>query len=104
MQRDLVDFLLSDFRERPGMYLGSYSLSSLPILVAGFTIACNYYDTSKAGLDRFYDFMEWFEKRHSLERSSSWTLPFLEMTKCNEKAALDLFLSELEIYASESCR
>lgn len=104
MKKDLVDFLLSDFRKRPGMYLGDYSLSKLPTLIAGFMIACNYYDETKTGMDRFSAFHEWFQKRHSLERSSSWTLPFLEITDNNEVAALDLFFNELELFTTESSR
>ncbi len=102
MKRDLVDFLLSEFRKRPGMYLGDYSLSKLPTLVAGFMVACNFYNETKSGLNRFSQFHDWFEQRHSLERSSSWTLPFLEMANQDEKKALDLFFSELEVYATES--
>jgi hypothetical protein len=102
MKKDLVDFLLSDFRKRPGMFLGSYSLSRLPTLIAGFMVACNYYDESKTGMNRFSDFHDWFDKRHSLERSSSWTLPFLEMTNYNEKDSLDLFFRELELFSNES--
>lgn len=98
MQRDLVDFLLSDFRERPGMYLGAYLLSPLPTLVAGFMVASAFYDASNSALNRFSAFHDWFEKRHSLERSASWTWPFLEMSNHDEKAALDLFFSELEIF------
>src|SRR5690606_23993290 len=102
MKRDLVDFLLSEFRERPGMYLGDYSLSKLPILTSGFMIACNFYDDTKSGMNRLSEFHEWFEKRHSLQRSSSWTLPFLEMANHDERIALDLFFSELDIYVAES--
>ena len=100
MKKDLVDFLLSDFRKRPGMYLGDYSLSKLPILVAGFMVACNFYDEN--GMDRFSEFHDWFEKRHSLERCSSWTWPFLEKVNHDDKAALDLFFSELKIFATEN--
>jgi len=102
MEKDFVGFLLSDFRKRPGMYLGSYSLSKLPTLAAGFMIACNYYDETKTGMNRFSDFHDWFEKRHSLEHTSSWTVPFLEMTNYDDKGALDLFFSELELFANES--
>ena len=84
------------------MYLGDYSLSKLPILVAGFMIASIFYDETKSALDRFSGFTDWFEKRHSLERCSSWTWPFLEMANHDEKAALDLFFSELEIYVSQA--
>ena len=84
------------------MYLGDYSLSKLPILVAGFMIASLFYDETKSAFDRFSGFTEWFEKRHSFERCSSWTWPFLEMANHDEKAALDLFFSELEIYVSQA--
>lgn len=102
MQRDLLDFLLSEFREKPGMYLGSYSLSKLPTFVAGFMIASHFYDQSKSSLNRFSNFHDWFEKKYSLERSSSWTLPFLEMTNHDETAALNLFFSELDQFVSET--
>jgi hypothetical protein len=57
MKRDLVDFLLSEFRKRPGMYLGNYSLSKLPILVTGFMVAGNFYDETKTGMIDFLSFM-----------------------------------------------
>lgn len=98
MEKDLLDFLLSDFRKKPGMYLGSYKLSLLPTLVAGFMVANNFYDETKSALDRFSDFHEWFEKKNSFDRPSSWTIPFLEIANHDEKAALDLFFSELETY------
>lgn len=104
MKRDLVDFLLSEFRKRPGMYLGDYSLSKLPTFVAGFMVASNFYDEAKIGMDRFSQFHDWFETKHSIERSSSWTLPFLEMSNNDDQAALDLFFSELEQFADESSR
>lgn len=104
MKKDLVEFLLSDFRKMPDMYLGDYSLSKLPTLTIGFMIACNYYDETKLGMDRFSNFLDWFEKRHSLVRSSSWTCAFLEMTNNNEVAALDFFFSELELFTIQSSR
>lgn len=104
MKRDLVDFLLSEFRERPGMYLGSYSLSKLPTFVAGFMVASHFYNETKNSMDTFSQFHNWFEKRHAIERSSSWTLPFLEMVNNNDQAALELFFSELEMFANESNR
>ena len=81
-----------------------YSLSKLPIFVAGFMIACHFYDETKSGMDRFTQFQNWFEKRHSIERSSSWTLPFQEMVNHDDQAALDFFFSELEKFANESSR
>jgi hypothetical protein len=104
MKRDLVDFLLSEFRKRPGMYLGDYSLSKLPTFVAGFTVASNFYDEAKTGMARFSQFHDWFETRHSFEHSSSWTIPFLEMSNNDDKTALDFFFSELEKFADESSR
>jgi hypothetical protein len=104
MKRDLVDFLLSEFRKRPGMYLGDYSLSKLPTFVAGFMVACSFYDESKTGMERFSQFQDWVETRHSFERSSSWTMPFLEMSNNDDQAALDLFFSELEKFVDESSR
>ena len=101
MKKDFVDFLISDFRERPAMYLGDYSISKFPALMAGFMIACHYYDESTKGMDRFERFNEWFGQRHALPLSSSWTEPFLEMTNHDEKAALSLFLRELELFVRE---
>jgi hypothetical protein len=102
MERDLVDFLLSEFHQRPGMYLGAYSLSKPPTLINGFMIASHFYDEKKTALKRFSDFIDWFEKQHSSERFSSWTIPFLEMANQDDKAALDLFFSELKFYVSQN--
>ncbi len=84
------------------MFLGSYGLSNLPTLVIGFNVACQIYD--KAGLDKFSAFLDWFNKRHLVGFTSSWTLPFLEQVDFDEKAALDFFFSELEVYVSENSR
>lgn len=65
-------------------------------------IACHSYDETKTGMDRFDQFYEWFNQRHALPLSSSWTHPFLEMTNHDEKAALSLFLSELELFVRET--
>lgn len=100
MKRDLVDFLLSELRERPGMYLGINDISRLPSFVAGFMIASAFYDQEKSGLNRFSDFHEWFEKKHGYSRPSSWTTPFLEVAHHDGKAALDLLFKELDLFIS----
>ena len=104
MKKDFVDFLNVEFRERPGMYLGEYSISKLGIFLSGFMVGSFYYDKTKTSLIRFNSFIEWFEIKYSLERCSSWTYPFLEMRNNDEKAAMDLFFEELAIFIAETSR
>ena len=104
MKKDLVDFLLTDFCKRPGMYLGTYSLSPLSTFVTGFMIASGMLEDGDESIKRFSAFYGWFQSRHNLEWSSTWVYPFLQMKDGKEKEALELFLSELEIFASENSR
>jgi len=53
MKKDLIDFLLSDLRPRPGMFLTDYSLSYLNIYLTGVEITCGHIENSGNYLELF---------------------------------------------------
>ena len=107
MKKDLVDFLLTDLRPRPGMYLTAYNLSYLSIFLTGVEITCWQLDKSGAYLERFSGekgFVQWSFCKYSLGQRSYKLDHYLEFAEGNEKEALDLFFEDLETYHSESSR
>ena len=107
MKKDLVDFLLTDLRPRPGMYLTAYNLSYLSIYLTGVETTCWQLDKAGAYLERFSGekgFVQWSFRKYSLGQRSYKLDHYLEFAKGNEKEALDLFFDDLEKYHSESSR
>jgi len=107
MQKDLLDFLLTDLRPRPGMFLTAYNFSYLNIYLTGVEITCWQLDKSGEYLKRFSGekgFLQWSRRKYNLAPRSSKLDHYLEFTNGNEKQALDLFFEDLEAYHSESSR
>jgi hypothetical protein len=105
MQKDLVDFLLTVLRPRPGMYLTAYNLSYLSIYLIGVETTCWQLDKSGAYIERFSGengFVKWSWRKYGLGDRSDKLDHYLEFANGNEKQALDLFFDDLEIYNSQS--
>ena len=105
MKKDLVDFLLTDLRPRPGMYLTAYNLSYLSIYLTGVETTCWQLDKAGAYLERFSGengFVKWSFRKYGLGQRSYKLDHYLEFAEGNEKEALDLFFEDLEIYHFES--
>ena len=103
MQKDLVDFLLSDLRSKPGMYLTAYSLSYLDIFLTGVLIATSYVDKSGEYSERFFGekgFISWSLDKYNLGKPSFRLHHYLDFANGNEKIPLDLFFEDLEAYHS----
>ncbi len=107
MRRDLVDFLLTDLRARPGMYLTAYDLSCLDIFLVGVQITCMELDRSGEFEKRYSGengFVQWSWQKYDLGHPSYKLDHYRDFARGDEKEALDLFFEDLELYISESGR
>ena len=105
MHKDLIDFLLTDLRRRPGMYLTAYSFSYLDIYLTGVQITCWQLDKTGEYSERFFGeagFLKWSWQKYNLGHPSFRLHHYLEFAKGNEKEALDLFFEDLDIYNSKN--
>jgi hypothetical protein len=107
MQKDLVEFLLTDLRPRPGMYLTAYNLLYLDIYLSGVQITCRELDKSGRYSARFFGergFLQWSWDKYNLGQPSYRLHHYLEFAKGDEKVALDLFFADLELYYFQNRR
>jgi hypothetical protein len=105
MQKDLIDFLLTDLRLRPGMYLTAYNFSYLDIYLTGVQITCWQLDKAGKYSGRFFGedgFLKWSWQKYNLTQPSFRLHHYLEFANGDEREALDLFFKDLEMYNSES--
>lgn len=105
MQKDLLDFLLTDLRSRPGMYLSAYNLSYLEIFLTGALIASGHFEKVGEYSERFSGengFLQWSWNKYDLGHPSFGLRHYLEFANGNEKEALDLFFEDLEAFNLES--
>ena len=88
------------------MYLGSYSLEALNIFLTGVQTTGRDLDPSGKYGERFFGnegFLQWTLKKHAIPLSASRLGPFLTLADNDDKIALDIFFSELELYDT-ACR
>ncbi len=107
MLKDLIDFLLTDLRPRPGMYLTAHNFSYLNIYLTGVQITCWQIDKTGEYSDRFFGqdgFLEWSWQKYNLKQPSFRLHHYLAFANENEKEALELFFKDLEAYNLENNR
>mgnify|MGYP003467683578 FL=1 len=107
MQKNLITFLLTDLRPRPGMYLTAYSFSYLDIFLTGVQITCGQLDKTGEYSESFFGehgFLQWSWRRYDLGHPSFRLHHYIEFANGNEKEALGLFFEDLEAYDSECNR
>ena len=104
MHSNLIDFLLTVLRPRPGMYLTAYNFSFLNIYLTGVQITCGQLDKTGEYSESFFGengFLQWSWKKYNLGYPSYRVDHYLEYANGDEKEALDLFFEDLEAYHSE---
>jgi hypothetical protein len=107
MQKDLIDFLLTELRQRPGMFLSAYSISYLDIYLTGVQITCWQLDKSGAYSERFFGedgFIKWSWQKYNLDHPSFRLHHYLKLANEDETEALDLFFKDVEQFISEKFR
>lgn len=105
MKKDLIDFLLTVMRPRPGMFLTAYNISYLDIYLTGTLITCGELDKSGEYSERFFGesgFLKWSWKKHNIGHPPYRLHHYLDLAKGNEKIALDLFFEDLEEYSNQN--
>src|SRR6218665_1136798 len=104
MQKDLIVFLLTVLRPRPGMFLTAFKLSYLDIFLTGVQITCWELDKNQEYSNRFFGndgFLEWSWRKYNLANPSFRLNHYLMLAGENEEDALTLFFNDLEIFATE---
>ena len=107
MNKDLIDFLLSEMRLRPGMYLGVYSLSHLNVFLTGVHISCYHLDGGGDFSDSFFGengFLHWSWKKYGIDKPAYRLDHYLDNANGNEVNALESFFNDLAEYKSERRR
>ena len=99
MYKNIID-LLDAIKERPGMFIGTRSITRLSSFLHGIRIAFRIVNQS-FGCSVLNDFEEYIEIKYSSKRSVSWNEIFLESTDNDEVKAFELFFYEFEIFMQE---
>lgn len=93
----LIDAIL----KRPGMYLGSKSLTAFYHFLGGYEVACSLHQIKddRLGLEIPYDFHDWVAYRtHFLDSTSGWC-KMIVATSRSEEEAFDRFFELLKEYS-----
>ena len=96
----LLDILLT----RPGMLLGTKSLTALHHFVNGFNVACSEHQITddRLGLDIPNSFHDWVAAKLGFRESTAGWCSMILSTSQSEEEAYDRFFEFLEEHAKEN--
>jgi hypothetical protein len=91
--------LLKRIEAKPGLYLGSASITSLRMFILGYRYAQSEMGmaSTEAESDFYKQFQPWLQNRLSIYTVNAWDKVIL-LTCINEKAAFDYFFQLLEYF------
>lgn len=91
--------LLEHIQKRPGLYLGSRTLSSLRDFLAGFSVGQHFTEYAQDGDPPFGDFSAWFCIHHRAPRAGAggWYGAIMDQL-LDDKQAFDRFFEHLTDY------
>lgn len=88
--------LLQNIKEKPGMYIGSPSVSDLFMFLCGYHHACYEQQVPPtAGEQAFSNFQPWLQMRYQISTSASWAKIIL-LYAPTEAAGFELFYQLLD--------
>lgn len=89
--------LLGKIKAKPGLYIGTASISHLRMFIVGYRFARKEMDveTTPAENDFYKNFQPWLQNRLSIHTVSGWD-KLIRLTCVDEKAAFDYFFQLLE--------
>jgi hypothetical protein len=97
---DLTEYLLSEVRRKPGMYLMDAKLISLIKFLTGYRIAIMINIPAKK--DRFLEnFNDWFLKKKNKDSKQMWYPIILDECENSEETALTKFWEYLRDFDKE---
>ena len=93
--------LLQKIKQRPPLYLGSYSITSLHSFLSGYILARLELDVPQTEEERQFDtFQSWIENKFNMKSTHSWAKIIL-FHSMDERDALDHFFKLFEEFARE---
>lgn len=97
-QFDIYNELLGSIKKRPGMYLGTSSITRLDMLLRGYSLARREVNIPPTEQERkFEGFQEWIEEKYRIKSGQSWAKIIL-FYSMDEQEALERFFELFEEY------
>lgn len=89
--------LLENIKNKPGLYLGRASISSLRMFILGYRFSRSELDiaNTETESDFYKNFQPWLQNRLSIHTVNAWDKIIL-LTCIDEKAAFDYFFQLLD--------
>ena len=89
--------LLEKIKIKPGLYIGTASITHLRMFILGYRFARSEMDvpTTEEESDFYKKFQPWLQNRLSIHTVSAWD-KLIRLTCIDEKAAFDYFFQLLE--------
>ncbi|MCF4966744.1 hypothetical protein [Nostoc sp. CMAA1605] len=91
--------LLEKIKSKPGLYLGSASISNLRMFIQGYRFARSEVGitNTEAESDFYKNFQPWLQNRLSIRTVNAWDKIIL-LTCIDEKAGFDYFFQLLSLF------
>jgi hypothetical protein len=97
-QFDIYNEILSSIKKRPGMYLGTSSITRLDMLLRGYSLARREVGVSPSEPEReFSGFQSWIQEKYGIKTGQSWSKIIL-FYSIDEHEALERFFELYEEY------
>ncbi|WP_298912162.1 hypothetical protein [uncultured Nostoc sp.] len=94
--------ILSGIKKRPGMYLGSSSITRLDMLLRGYSLARREVGVPPTKPEReFEGFQSWIEEKYGINSGQSWSKIIL-FYSVDEYEALQKFFELFEEYLNKN--
>lgn len=101
-QFNIYNELLGSIKKRPGMYLGTSSITKLDMLLRGYSLAQREVGISPTEQERkFEGFQAWIEEKYRIKSGQSWAKIIL-FYSIDEYEALENFFELFEEYLNKT--
>lgn len=98
---EFLDDLLIRIKKRPGMYLGTTSITRLKMLLMGYSMARGELGLTLTEQEKkFSQFQKWVSQKYQITSGQAWDTIILSQVK-DETLALDLFFELLQQFNDE---
>ncbi|MEH1940262.1 MAG: hypothetical protein V7L01_08615 [Nostoc sp.] len=99
---DIYNEILSNIKKRPGMFLGTNSITRLDMLLRGYSLARKEVDVPPTEPEReFQGFQSWVEEKYGINSGQSWSKIIL-FYSVDEHEALQKFFELFEEYLNSN--